>query len=319
MENVYTFVNSLCYHIYIYQHIGLRNLTSSLKTHNRSRITPNLCNGRFYATSPSAIATKASPRKANKGPCALGKERETPSLAAHAEELPQTAAAGLGTDIELSGCGISDDASLAPHTDEHPQTAAAGLGIDIESSGCTNPDDASLAAHTDEHPQTAAAVPGSDFESSGCANPDDPTPSESPIDTGSTTDSSFATPPEEGNHEFAGIDTTVECLAETMPVPVPAPAGSPPASSLTAPSCSGCSRATSQTMEESEVGCPEENTYRRRTRRWPTPSVALNSMAATLSHSSLLCFAADFGLSGALLSALEVGEIFLSCDGGEYL
>lgn len=42
----------------------------------------------------------------------------------------------------------------------------------------------------------------------------------------------------------------------------------------------------------------------------------MNSMADALSHRSLLHFAADFGISGALLSALEVGEIFFSCEGG---
>ena len=41
----------------------------------------------------------------------------------------------------------------------------------------------------------------------------------------------------------------------------------------------------------------------------------MNSMADALSHQCLLYFAADFGISGALLSTLEVGEIFLSCDG----
>lgn len=38
-------------------------------------------------------------------------------------------------------------------------------------------------------------------------------------------------------------------------------------------------------------------------------------MADALSHQCLLHFAADFGISGALLSTLEVGEIYLSCDG----
>ena len=41
-------------------------------------------------------------------------------------------------------------------------------------------------------------------------------------------------------------------------------------------------------------------------------------MAEALSHRSLLCFAADFGVLGALLSALEVGEVFLSCNGESY-
>lgn len=41
----------------------------------------------------------------------------------------------------------------------------------------------------------------------------------------------------------------------------------------------------------------------------------MNSMADALSHQCLLRFAADFGLSGVLLSTLEVGEIFLSCEG----
>lgn len=43
----------------------------------------------------------------------------------------------------------------------------------------------------------------------------------------------------------------------------------------------------------------------------------MNSMADALSHQCLLYFAADFGVSGALVSALEVGEAFLSCDGEE--
>jgi len=41
----------------------------------------------------------------------------------------------------------------------------------------------------------------------------------------------------------------------------------------------------------------------------------MNSMADSLSHQCLLYFAADFGISGALLSTLEVGEVYLSCDG----
>lgn len=47
------------------------------------------------------------------------------------------------------------------------------------------------------------------------------------------------------------------------------------------------------------------------------PSAVMNSMADALSHRSLLCFAADFGISGALVSGLEVGDIFLSCGGGK--
>lgn len=43
----------------------------------------------------------------------------------------------------------------------------------------------------------------------------------------------------------------------------------------------------------------------------------MNSMADSLSHECLLCFATDFGIAGSLLSTLEVGEVFLSCD-GEY-
>ena len=43
---------------------------------------------------------------------------------------------------------------------------------------------------------------------------------------------------------------------------------------------------------------------------------AVNSMAEALSHRSLLSFAADLGVLGALLSTLEVGEVFLSCNGG---
>eukprot|EP00903_Cladosiphon_okamuranus_P018640 g17155.t1 len=44
-------------------------------------------------------------------------------------------------------------------------------------------------------------------------------------------------------------------------------------------------------------------------------TAAMNSMADALSHKCLLYFTADFGISGALLSALDVGEAFLSCDG----
>lgn len=46
----------------------------------------------------------------------------------------------------------------------------------------------------------------------------------------------------------------------------------------------------------------------------PEKQGKLNSMADAMSHCSLLDFAADFGLSGALISTLEIGEIFLSCD-----
>lgn len=40
----------------------------------------------------------------------------------------------------------------------------------------------------------------------------------------------------------------------------------------------------------------------------------MNSMADAMSYCSLLGFAADFGLAGALISTLEIGDIFLSCD-----
>lgn len=46
-------------------------------------------------------------------------------------------------------------------------------------------------------------------------------------------------------------------------------------------------------------------------------SAAVNSMVDSLSHVSLLNFAADFGISGALLSTLDIGDIFLSCEAGE--
>ncbi|CAM9374159.1 unnamed protein product [Ascophyllum nodosum] len=47
--------------------------------------------------------------------------------------------------------------------------------------------------------------------------------------------------------------------------------------------------------------------------------VVMNSMADALPLRSLLCFAADVGISGALMSALDVGDVFLSCNGGGQL
>lgn len=59
----------------------------------------------------------------------------------------------------------------------------------------------------------------------------------------------------------------------------------------------------------SNIGIQPPTVHRRTSKR------AMNSMADAMSHRSLLSFASDFGISGAFLSALEVGEIFLSCDG----
>lgn len=44
----------------------------------------------------------------------------------------------------------------------------------------------------------------------------------------------------------------------------------------------------------------------------------MNSMADAISHGSLLEFASDVGVSGALVSTLQIGEIFLSCGDAGY-
>lgn len=47
------------------------------------------------------------------------------------------------------------------------------------------------------------------------------------------------------------------------------------------------------------------------------PSAGMNSMADSISYASLLNFAGDFGISGALVSTIEVGDVYLSCLEGE--
>lgn len=74
----------------------------------------------------------------------------------------------------------------------------------------------------------------------------------------------------------------------------------------------------SETPEQQRKGCVAAHNSRKADnlpKNLGEKQPRMNSMANAISHGSLLGFAADFGISGALISTLEIGEIFLLCGG----